>query len=51
MTAEKISGTWFLASSIPYFFQLNKKCTYINFESEDGKSNTISFDKIEYEVS
>lgn len=49
MTEEKIRGIWYLASSIPYFFQLNKKCTYVNITAQP-EPNRMHFDKIEYDI-
>jgi hypothetical protein len=48
MTSEKIQGIWYLAASIPYFFHVDYKCTYIN-QTAVGNSS-IKFEKKEYNL-
>ena len=49
VTKEGLVGIWYLASSIPYFFQLNKKCSYINITVSTGPSQYF-FEKFEFDV-
>lgn len=49
LTKEKLEGIWFLESSIPYFFQLNQKCTQFNITALQ-ETTAMQFDKIEYDV-
>lgn len=54
MTNEKLKGIWYLQYSIPYLFDLNKKCSYLNITAVPDipqKPTQFYFDKFETEVS
>lgn len=46
ITNEKLEGIWFLQYSIPFFFEENYKCSYMNITAF-GKSH-LSFIKSDY---
>lgn len=54
ITYEKISGIWFRYSSIPYLFDLDMKCAYINVTAlthDQQRPSRFIFSKFELQIS
>lgn len=48
MRNEDIMGVWYLISTVPFFFQLTKKCTYFNYTALP-EPNTAHLDITEFD--
>lgn len=47
---EKIAGIWYVTASIPYFWNVGKKCTYKNYTAlaapNSVHSKTVEYDNV-----
>lgn len=48
MRDEVIRGIWYQYATLPYTFQLNKKCTFFDFSPLGN--HTFYFDKYEFDI-
>lgn len=50
LTNKKVTGTWYVAANIPYFWSAKKKCTFFNYKAL-SEPNTLGLKITEFDAS